>query len=181
MTRLTSLETVGRKTRGFFKVVRIARLGLFAGVMSAASPVFAWQLEVVDTNNHILARAELADEEDPWCLLWNHSVQGFQVEDCFRVDGQTLILDSTHTPDFAAGLGHIPGRGALESDDQHGYRITNFNQPLPGNQLVLRVGSMRVNHRIAIEHNLISLSELAFDQRVIIRLAADEPTGSMTP
>ena len=178
MTRLTSLETVGRKTRGFFKQIR---LGVLTGLITVVTPAFAWQLEVVDSNNLILARVDLPNDEGRWCLLWNHSVQGFQVEDCFRVDGQTLILDSTHTPDFAAGLGHIPGRGALGSDNQHGYRITNFNQPLPGNKLVLRVGSMQVNHRIAIEHNLISLSELAHDQRVIIRLAADEPTGSMTP
>lgn len=181
MTRLISQETVGRKTRGFFKVIGFARHGLLAGLMAASTPVFAWQLEVVDTTGEILARANLPDDEGRWCLLWNHSVQGFQVEDCFRVDDQTLMLDSTHTPDFAAGLGHIPGRGALGSDDQHGYRITNFNQPLPGNKLVLRVGSMRVNHRIAIEHNLISLSELAVDQRVTIRLSADEPTGNMTP
>ena len=178
MTRLSSLETVGRKTRGFFKHLRF---GVLTGLIAAGAPAFAWQLEVVDSNRQILTRVDLPSEEGRWCLLWNHSVQGFQVEDCFRVDGQTLMLDSTHTPDFAAGLGHIPGRGALESDNQHGYRITNFNQPLPGNQLVLRVGSMRVNHRIATEHNSISLSELAFDQRVIIRLAADVPTGSMSP
>jgi hypothetical protein len=146
----------------------------------ASAPVWALQLEVVTTDEQLLTRVDLPKGGE-WCLLWHHSVQGFQVEDCFRVEGNTLLLDSTQTPDFAAGLGHIPGRGDLGSDNNHGYRITNFNQPLPGNQLVLRVGSMQVNHRIAVKHQSISLSELAVDQRVIIRLATDEHTGSLTP
>jgi hypothetical protein len=147
--------------------------------MLAAAPSWAWQLEVVTTDQRLLTQVDLP-ADGRWCLLWHHSVQGFQVEDCFRVEDDILLLDSTQTPDFAAGLGHIPGRGDLGSDDNHGYRITNFNQPLPGNQLVLRVGSMQVNHRIAVKHQSISLSELAADQRVIIRLATDEHTGSMT-
>lgn len=178
MTRPIRLKTVGPRTCGFFNLLRP---GVLAGLITVAAPGFAWQLEVVDSSDQILARAELPGDDGRWCLLWHHSVQGFQVEDCFRAEGQTLILDSTRTPDFAAGLGHIPGRGILGSDSQHGYRITHLNQPMPGNQLVLRVGSMQVNHRIATRHELISLSELAFDQRVVIRLIADEPTGNMTP
>jgi len=180
MTRQKSLTTGGRKTPGCSLTRCLTRHALLITLTLAVTPAWAWQLDVVTPDEQLLTRLDLP-ESGRWCLLWNHSVQGFQVEDCFLVENGILLLDSTQTPDFAAGLGHIPGRGDLGSDNNHGYRITNFNQPLPGNQLVLRVGSMQVNHRIAIERQLISLSELAFDQRVIIRLTTEEPIGSVTP
>jgi hypothetical protein len=104
--------------------------------------------------------------------VWNHSVQGFPVVDCFRAEGGQLFLDSSQTPDFAAGLGHISGRGTLESDNQHGYRIVDMNVPITNNALRLRVGSDSVNHRIKVDSHIVSLSRLAANKRVEIRLVA---------
>lgn len=56
-----------------------------------------------------------------WEVRWNHSVAGFLVRDLYRYEGGNMLLTATHTPDFAAGLGHIPGRGRLESDGAGGY------------------------------------------------------------
>lgn len=88
------------------------------------------------------------------------------------------MLDSTHTPDFAAGLGYIPGRGTLKSDDQHGYRIVDMNVPITKNTLWLRVGSQAVNHRIKAGKRLISLSRLAEHKLVAIRLMRAGHEGS---
>lgn len=105
-----------------------------------------------------------------WCLLWNHSVAGFTVKDCFTLHNQTLYLVSSHQPDFAAGLGHIEGRGELTSDGQGGYWIHHINEPLVENRLRIRVGSAAVNHRIESEQHHISLTDLAAGQAVEIRL-----------
>lgn len=137
----------------------------------AADEPRTWHLTVTDPDRNRLVRIDLP-AEGRWCLVWNHSVQGFTVEDCFRVDRGQLILDSSHQPDFAAGLGHTPGRGRMESDAQHGYRIIDMQVPIPNNQLLLRVGAESVNHRIDTGSRLVSLSQLAAGQRVTIRLAA---------
>lgn len=139
-----------------------------------------WQLEVSDKNGATIARAPVPQTGE-WCLLWNHSVQGFPVADCFRVDDKQLFLDSSHTPDFAAGLGYIEGRGRLESDLNHGYRIEDMNVPIAGNVLPLRVGSARVRHRIEIGSRVLELSSLASGQRVNIRITPYRSEGTHNP
>ncbi|SFR56174.1 hypothetical protein SAMN04488073_2847 [Marinobacter gudaonensis] len=115
-----------------------------------------------------------------WCLIWNHSVQGFPVTDCFRTEENRLILDSSQTPDFAAGLGYLAGRGILETNQKHGYRIVDMNVPISSNVLRLRVGSSTVNHRIRVDSRYVNLSQLAENQRVEIRLDLVGDKGSKT-
>lgn len=110
-------------------------------------------------------------EDGAWCLHWHHSVAQFLVRDCFVVDNSgQLMLHESHQPDFAAGLDHIPERGTLESDGNGGYIIRNIAEPVRGNVLRLRVGALRVDHRIVTADYSISLSERAANQRVAIRL-----------
>lgn len=105
-----------------------------------------------------------------WCLHWQHSVTQFLVRDCFRVDAQgQLLLHESHQPDFAAGLDHIEGRGELVSDGEGGYIIQNIDEPVPMNRLHLRVGSMRVDHRIVTSEAVVSLSERVPGQSVEIK------------
>lgn len=147
-------------------------------VMAAETP--AWHLTVTGPNQTRLVQIDLPDD-GRWCLVWNHSVQGFTVEDCFRVEQGRLLLDSSHQPDFAAGLGHTPGRGQMTSDDQHGYRIIDMQVPMPDNQLWLRIGAKRVDHRILTDTQEVSLSELAAGERVQIQLTAAVENGSTHP
>lgn len=128
-----------------------------------------WQLSVSGPSQTMLVEIDLP-KAGRWCLVWNHSVQGFPVTDCFQMDEGQLMLDSSHTPDFAAGLGYTSGRGTLTSDDKHGYRIIDMQVPIPNNRLSLRVGAPSVNHRIEVGTRLISLSDLAADQLVEIRV-----------
>lgn len=127
------------------------------------------QLQVVTETGKVLLELELAD--DPvWRVLWNHSVAGFLVTDYYRYAEGKMLLTATRTPDFAAGLGHIPGRGRLESDDEGGYFISGIDEPVPGNRYSLRVGTPRVNHRICHRDTCHSLSAVAARQRVIVRV-----------
>lgn len=141
---------------------------LFPTAVSAQNAT-PWQLSVSAPSQSRLVEVDLP-EAGRWCLVWNHSVQGFPVTDCFRMHEGQLMLDSTHTPDFAAGLGYTSGRGTLTSDHKHGYRIVEMQVPIPNNRLALRVGAPSVNHRIEVGSRLISLSDLAADQLVEIRV-----------
>ncbi|ALM51519.1 DUF1850 domain-containing protein [Halomonas huangheensis] len=132
-----------------------------------------------------------------WCLAWNHSVEGFEVLDCYRNVSDNMVLERSHLPDFAAGLDHVLGRGRQVSDGEDGYWIEDIDEPVPGNRYRLRVGAMRVDHRLVsrgqpmletlIEHaretcgdslpaslpaaeTPISISELAANQAVTVAL-----------
>ncbi|UYG02948.1 DUF1850 domain-containing protein [Halomonas sp. LR3S48] len=116
-----------------------------------------------------------------WCLGWNHSVKKFPVLDCYRYHQGRMVLERSHQPDFAAGLGHTPGRGIQVSDGQGGYWIENIDEPVPGDRYTLRVGSPAVDHRLlwqaeGDEHS-VSLSELAAGERVTLQLYPPEDPG----
>jgi hypothetical protein len=114
---------------------------------------------------------QIALTDNPcWMMRWNHSVTGVIVTDFYCwIDGK-MVLTHSHTPSFDAGLGHIPGRGRQASDGFGGYFIYDINEAVPTNSYVLRVGSMKVNHRIDYEGKTYSLSELAEHERVVIKV-----------
>ena len=112
-------------------------------------------------------------EGDGWCIYWHHSVQGFEVQDCYRNRQGRMVLTRSHQPDFAAGLGHLPGRGRQLSDGNGGYWIEDIDEPVPGDAYVLRPGTMKVNHRIVAQGSSVSLSALAPRARVRIALTPE--------
>lgn len=149
-------------------------VALFSSFVSVYSPSHAYsehvQLDVVGAHGNVLLTIPMRQNAS-WCLLWNHSVAGFTVSDCFVNKRNTLVLQSSHQPDFAAGLGYMDGRGNLASDGKGGYLITEINEPVPNNSLVLRVGSKAVNHRVLYNGQETSLSNAAAGQRVTLRLS----------
>lgn len=119
--------------------------------------------------------------EPRWILAWNHSVTGILVRDFYALQEGTMTLTQSHTPSFDAGLGHIPGRGRVVSDDKHGYWIKDINEPVIGNRYLLRVGSLDVNHRLIHAGQTYSLSERAAGERVrlaIVNTAETTPDES---
>ncbi len=114
------------------------------------------------------SQSNQAGQSNQWIVRWNHSVTGITVSDYYYWDGQNMLLTDSHTPAFDACLGHIPGRGTLLSDGQNGYYIFDIDEHVPNNSYALRVGSLKVNHRIIHNGNTYSLSEVAERQRVII-------------
>jgi len=134
-----------------------------AGVLTATLPDGA---EIAHLN---------VPEGQGWCVLWRHSVQGFEVEDCYENRDGRMVLVRSHQPDFAAGLGHIVGRGRELSDGEGGYWIEDIDEPVPHNSYVLRPGTMAVNHRLSAASGEVSLSAVAPHARVRITL---EPGGA---
>ena len=141
--------------------------GSLALLLSA--PVGAAELVARLDDGTEIARLDIADGEG-WCVYWRHSVQGFEVADCYENRDGRMILVRSHQPDFAAGLGHIPGRGRQVSDGEGGYWILDIDEPVPGDAYVLRAGSMNVDHRLRAGDEEISLSARAARQRVRITL-----------
>lgn len=105
-----------------------------------------------------------------WCVLWHHSVKGFEVSDCYENRGGHMVLVFSHLPDFAAGLDHIPGRGRQVTDGQGGYFILDLDEPVPGDAYVLRPGAGPVDHRLQVGDTIVSLSAVAPRERVRIAL-----------
>jgi hypothetical protein len=112
-------------------------------------------------------------EGSGWCVLWHHSVKGFEVSDCYENRDGRMVLVWSHLPDFAAGLDHIPGRGRQVSDGQGGYFILEIDEPVPGNAYVLRPGQASVDHRLEVGGTVVSLSAVAPRERVRIALTKD--------
>ncbi|GGX88370.1 hypothetical protein GCM10007160_14800 [Litchfieldella qijiaojingensis] len=112
-----------------------------------------------------------------WCLVWNHSVEGFPVHDCYRNRDGRMVLERSHQPDYAAGLGPVLGRGEARSDGAGGYWIEDIDEPVSDNRYLLRVGSPAVNHRLESGDTLISLSELAAGERVQISLRIEQESS----
>ena len=90
----------------------------------------------VDTGE-ILASFDVPDGSG-WCILWHHSVEGFEVADCYENREGKMVLVRSHQPDFAAGLGHIIERGTQVSDGMGGYFIEDINEAVPSNAYILR-------------------------------------------
>ncbi|NIY74787.1 DUF1850 domain-containing protein [Thalassospira sp. HF15] len=130
-------------------------------------------LEVIGEDGSLLARTEIP-RQTGWCLYWNHSVTGDGVIDCYVDDLGKMVLHRAYQPDFAAGLGHYPGRGILTSAEGGGYWIEDIDEPVRNNAYVLRVGSLAVNHRIVTDRDEINLSKMAEHTRVTIRLDTEE-------
>jgi hypothetical protein len=124
---------------------------LLGAVLAVAVPATAGAaaLVVKDEGGRVVAEAPLGPG-GRWCLVWNHSVTGIEVTDCFRAEGGRMLLTSSHQPDFAAGLGHVPGRGVMRSDGDGGYLIEGIDAVLPEAGLVVRRGGEAVGHRIAV-------------------------------
>jgi len=153
--------------------VRVAFGGALLALLLSLSPAHAETLIATRTDGAVIARFHIPEGEG-WCINWRHSVQGFEVSDCYLNKGGLMVLDRSHLPDFAAGLDHIPGRGIQLSDGMGGYWIVNLNEPVPGNAYILRPGSPKVDHRITTDAAEVSLTAAAYHDRVKIALMPDE-------
>ena len=144
--------------------------GGFALLFSAAA---AGTLTATREDGTEIARLPMP-EGAGWCVLWHHSVKGFEVADCYENRDGAMVLVRSHLPDFAAGLDHIPGRGRQVSDGHGGYWILDLDEAVPGNAYILRPGLGPVDHRLRAGDRTVSLSAAAPRERVRIALEGED-------
>ncbi|WP_335598432.1 DUF1850 domain-containing protein [Vreelandella glaciei] len=152
------------------RAVRVASLTLFicsSIIIYPAASHANFNLEIKDSRGEVLLSYAIS-ENDTWCIYWNHSVAGILVKDCYIFSAGDMLLKHSFQPHFAAGLGHIIGRGEQLSGKEGGYLIDNINEKVPGNTYYLRVGGVNVNHRILYKEKDVSLSDIAPGERVSI-------------
>lgn len=161
-----------------------APAAVLAAILATAVPLGAAQADTLTarlSDGTEIARLAVPDGSG-WCVVWRHSVAGFEVQDCYENRGGAMVLVKSLQPDFAAGLGHIPGRGVQRSDGQGGYRIEELDEPVPGNAYVLRPGGPAVDHRLRTARAEVSLSRAAAGhsaKRVRVTIAlTPEPSGA---
>lgn len=154
----------------------LALLAPLATANAVAADRFVLEASLLDGTMVATATLEKAER---WCLHWTHSVAGFLVRDCYAIVEGQMVLDHSHQPDFAAGLGHFESRGTMQAAPDGGYLIENINEPVPDNCLRLRVGSMAVNHQIVTSQMAMSLSEVAERKsvRITLRQPGEETNG----
>lgn len=153
----------------------------FAGAGASPAPALPPDRLNITTGHGEILVSIAAPPDMRWCIAWNHSVEKFRVLDCYQNVAGVMQLERSHQPDFAAGLGHTPGRGVQVSDGEGGYWINAINEPVRNNQYVLRVGSPAVNHRVVWhegdQRREISLSKRAHGQRVTVQLIESASPG----
>lgn len=148
--------------------------GLFALLLALpTAAVHAETLTATDVETGEILASFDVPQGTGWCILWHHSVQGFEVADCYENRNGDMVLTRSHLPDFAAGLGHIIGRGVQVSDKMGGYFIEDIDEAVPTNAYILRPGAGSVDHRISIGETEVSLSALAARRRVRIALTGN--------
>lgn len=150
-------------------MTRWTRGGLWALLLSVPAMANADVLVATRPTGEEILRFEVP-EGGGWCVLWHHSVKGFEVSDCYENRDGRMVLVWSHLPDFAAGLDHIPGRGRQVTDGQGGYFILDIDEPVPGNAYFLRPGAGAVDHRLTMNGRAVSLSAVAARERVRIAL-----------
>lgn len=155
-------------------MISALRGGLLALLVVLPTPTIAETLTATRLGDGVeIARFDVP-RGSGWCVLWRHSVEGFEVSDCYENRDGRMVLVWSHLPDFAAGLGHIPGRGEQVSDGAGGYLILNINEPVPQDAYILRPGLGSVDHRLQVGDEIISLSAVAPRERVQIALRGTE-------
>ncbi len=147
----------------------MTRLAGGLAALLLAAPCWGGVLTATLPDGDEIARLSVP-EGAGWCVLWRHSVRGFEVEDCYENRGGRMVLVRSHWPDAAAGLDHIPGRGRQVSDGMDGYWILDIDEPVPGDAYILRPGGPKVDHRLEVGSRTVSLSAVAAHERVTIAL-----------
>ena len=150
------------------------RGGLLALLLCVPAQLAADSVLTATRENGEIIAEFAVPEGGEWCVLWHHSVKGFEVADCYQNRDGKMVLVWSHLPDFAAGLDHIPGRGRQVTDGQGGYFILDIDEPVPGNAYVLRPGAGTVDHRLAMGDRVVSLSAEAPRERVRIALKQED-------
>lgn len=103
---------------------------------------------------------------DDVTISYVHSIDGLPIEEDLRVRDGELIVERTRLRQFGAGMGQIEGEGRGYADGSW-WVVDDLDRPI-GPDLLLRVGSPRVDHRVRAGGAEVELSPCLAGERVRI-------------
>jgi hypothetical protein len=95
-------------------------------------------------------------EGERFTIAYVHSIDGLPIEEDIGVRDGHLVVEATRLRQFGAGMGHIPGEGTGHAEGEW-WVIEGIDRDI-GTELVLRVGSPAVDHRIRTPGDEVRLS-----------------------
>lgn len=109
----------------------------------------------VSEEDRTLGHLPLAGDE-ALTVAYTHSVDGLPIEEDLLVEDGRLVVDATRLRQFGAGMGQIPGEGTGRTDGQW-WVVEDLDRDI-GTEMVLRVGSAEVDHRLRVPGTEVELS-----------------------
>lgn len=112
--------------------------------------------------------------EDHFTVSYVHSIDGLPIEEDLRTQDGRLVVERTRLVQFGAGMGQIAGEGRGYAEGRW-WVVDDLDRDI-GDELLLRVGVPRIDHRLrAGEHELALSSCLPGEQ---VRVAPARLTTS---
>ncbi|MBE2999181.1 DUF1850 domain-containing protein [Nocardiopsis sp. HNM0947] len=119
----------------------------------------------VSDEGRALGHLPLAEGE-ALTVAYTHSIDGLPIEEDLVVEDGHLVVDATRLRQFGAGMGQIPGEGHGRADGRW-WVVEDLDRDI-GPELVLRVGSSEVDHRLRVPGTEVELSPCLAGQRVTV-------------
>lgn len=95
-------------------------------------------------------------EGETLTVAYTHSIDGLPIEEDLLVEDGRLVVDATRLRQFGAGMGQIPGEGTGRADGRW-WVVEGLDRDI-GTEMVLRVGSAEVDHRLRVPGTEVALS-----------------------
>lgn len=139
--------------------------GALAAAALGALLLPVWPVLRVSDEGSTIGYLPLAEGER-FTVSYVHSIDRLPIEeDIERRDGR-LVADTTRVRQFGAGMGQVPGEGAGRADGEW-WVVEDMGRDL-GTELVIRVGSPAVDHRLRAAGAEVRLSPCLAAHRVAL-------------
>jgi hypothetical protein len=145
-----------------------AALAAVLAAVLAAGALPLWPALRLSADDERLGYLPLAEGEQ-FTLSYIHSIDHLPIEENLEVRDGELVADSTRLRQFGAGMGHIPGEGTGRADGEW-WVIEDMNRPI-GPEVVIRVGTAAVDHRLRTPDAEVRLSPCLTSRRVVVEPA----------
>lgn len=136
--------------------------GAVAASLAAAAALPVWPALRVTHDEQVL----LTLPDDQLTISYVHSIDRLPIEEDLSVREGELVVERTRLRQFGAGMGQIEGEGRGYADGPW-WVVDDLDRGI-GPELLLRVGALRVDHRLHGAGTEVPLSHCLPGERVSI-------------
>lgn len=121
-------------------------------------PLFP-MLQITLPDNHQIVWSRPISNGETFTLRFTHSVERTEVDEVFRAEGDSILVDSSIYRSFGAGLPDQPPPGAKMTLKDGKLIISHIDQRLPF--IDVRIGQVIANHQLIYRGKSYPLKEIA--------------------